>query len=110
MATAQSPSPRPDAVHITLHGFATRSKRVAEQLKAFAEMIGVKASVSEIDKDWVRVRAYNITGMEALQLAKEFGKRYGVQVWFWTSLVYDPHDNGPDGSSPAAQVVASAEA
>ncbi len=107
---AQSTVPQHDAVHVTLRGFATRSKRVAEQLKLFAEQLGWRPYF-EFDGKWYSVHVHGPTGADVLLAAKEVGKSLGVQVWFWTSLVYDPRrPDGGAGSTTAEQVVASAEA
>ena len=109
MATG-SPSPRPNAIHVTPRGFATRSKWVAEQLKLYAEELGWRPRFS-FDGKWYSVHVYGPTGADALLVAKEVGESLGVQVWFWTSLVYDPRrPDGGAGSTTAEQVVASAEA
>jgi len=91
-----SQSPRPDAVHITPRGFATLDKETAEKLKVFAEQRGWGVNLEHTDSGWYRVTICSeVLGIDAMRFAKEFGKKYRIEVWFWTAKLYDPNDDPP---------------
>ncbi len=109
-----SQGPRPEDLHITPRGWATKSMETATAFKEWVEARGVPVSISE-NGEWIVIRPEDYDAVRRLPplAEKEFGRTYRVGVWMWYFRVYNPdNDSFGGGVAVAARegVVASAEA
>ena len=85
--------PNPNAIHLTPHGFATTCKNIADALATYAGAQGWNTRVVQVN-GWYRIVAHSrARGADALRLAREFGRKYHIEVWLWTSKIYDPDND-----------------